>query len=152
MSDPAKKPCTVCLTIFVFRGEPDAYYNRHVILYFTSPDLPDFHQTVHTQRESERGPWRVHRLEEAVEWALEARYLSHVNAGAVRVHPGLELAPVAVVATTPVHGRDKEGDWNCQNFVLEGLQSLVDHKLQTKEWYDAVESELMDQLFEGAID
>lgn len=41
---------TVCMTIFIFRGQPDCYQNRRVLLYFTSPENPDFYETVYAQR------------------------------------------------------------------------------------------------------
>ncbi|KAK3942375.1 hypothetical protein QBC46DRAFT_380046 [Diplogelasinospora grovesii] len=142
---------TVCMTIFVFRGAPDAYYKRHVLIYFTSPDSPEFHETVHVQRENDASPWMVDRVHGQKDWDLTATYLSHVNAGAVLVHSGQEMVPVDIVAATPVEGREQDSGWNCQNFVLEGLQRIMYYGFQTQEWYDSVEEELTSQLLEGAI-
>ncbi|KAK7223237.1 hypothetical protein V2G26_011240 [Clonostachys chloroleuca] len=141
---------TICLTIFIFRGEPDMYFKRHVILYFTSPELPDFCETVHIQRVGETGPWMVDRARGAIDWALEANYCAHVNAGAVVVNRGEEMVPVAVTAGVPVQSR-LNMSWNCQNFVLEGLQALVDEGFQTQEWYSAVEDELVERLMDGTV-
>lgn len=142
---------TICLTIFVFRGAPDFYYKRHVLLYFTSPDDPEFHETVHAQRERDEDPWFVDQIHVAVNWAATATYLSHVNAGALLVHCGQEMAPVSIVAATRVVGREQDSGWNCQNFLLEGLQGIVSQGFQTQEWYDFVEGELADRLLDGSI-
>lgn len=142
---------TICLTIFIFRGQPDVYYRRHILLYFTSPDDPGFHETVHAQRESDEDPWRVDQIHVEVNWMLTASYLNHVNAGAMLVQQGQEMAPVDIVAATPVAGREEDSGWNCQNFVLEGLQSLVNQGFQTQEWYDFVEGELVDRLVDDAV-
>lgn len=146
-----EKPLRVCLTIFVFRGCPDTYFNRHVMAHFTSPDDPGLYETIHTQRMGKGGPWKVFRVRGVQNWFLTNDYLSHVNAGAMVVPSGQELAPVEIVASTPVEGRDQDSGWNCQNFVLEGLQEMVRRKLQTQEWYDSIEGELIDQLLEGAV-
>lgn len=142
---------TVCMTIFIFRGEPDAYYKRHVLLYFSSPDDPALHETVHTQREAEDAPWNVYRMHGKTDWSEPPNYHNHVNAGAVMVRRDEIMAPVAVIAATPVEGRHNDGGWNCQNFVLEGLQGLVREGMQTQDWYDAVEGELLDKLIEDAV-
>ncbi len=142
---------TVCMTIFIFRGQPDTYYNRHVLLYFSSPDDPTLHETVHTQRQDENAPWNVYRLPGKTDWSEPANYHDHVNAGAVLVRSEALMAPVAVVAATPVAGRHKDSGWNCQNFVLEGLQALVRQGMQTQDWYDAVEEELLDKVIEDAV-
>ncbi|POR34214.1 hypothetical protein TPAR_05586 [Tolypocladium paradoxum] len=142
---------TIALTIFIFRGQPDAYYKRHVLIYFTSPDNPNFHETVHAQRNDDRSPWRVDQIHKRTNWPLSDTYLSHVNAGTVQVSSGQEMLPVDIVAATPVGGREVDSGWNCQHFVLEGLQALVYHGFQTQEWYDFVEGELTDQLINGAI-
>lgn len=142
---------TVCLTIFIFRGQPDTYYNRHVLLYFSSPDDPALHETVHAQRQEENAPWNVYRLHGKTDWSEPANYYAHVNAGAILVRGDALMAPVTVVSATPVAGRHKDGGWNCQNFLLEGLQGLVQHGMQTQDWYDAVEEELLDKVIEEAV-
>ncbi|TQV91680.1 hypothetical protein V2A60_008619 [Cordyceps javanica] len=142
---------TVCLTIFIFRGQPDTYYNRHVLLYFSSPDDPALHETIHAQREDENAPWNVYHLHGKTDWSEPANYHAHVNAGAVLVRSDAVLAPMAVVAATPVEDRHEDGGWNCQNFLLEGLQALVRQGMQTQDWYDAVEEELLDKVIEGAV-
>lgn len=142
---------TVCLTVFIFRGQPsDTWNNRHVVLYFTSPDLPDFYETVHTQRDSKTLKWIVGRHHGKMEWVAEPAYVDHVNAGAVLVDPGQEMVPVDIVAANSGHDRDM--DWNCHNFVYEGLQELVRRGYQTQEWYDFVENEMMDKLLDGTVD
>ncbi|PNP76669.1 hypothetical protein FNYG_10088 [Fusarium nygamai] len=142
---------TVCITLYIFRGTPDFYFARHVLAYFTSPEDPSFHETVHAQHEDEGDPWKVDRIHRGVDWALSATYLSHVNVGAVKVWKGREMDPVNVVAGIPVEGRERMSDWNCQTFILEGLQALVSEVYQTQEWYEAVEGELMDKLLDGCV-
>ncbi|KAI0455053.1 hypothetical protein F5B21DRAFT_221204 [Xylaria acuta] len=140
---------TVYLTIFVFRGKPDTHFNRHVILYFTSQENPHFHETILVQRPYHNGPWEVVRMTAEKFWPEEKRYLSHVNAGSVRVREGQESALVDVIKAIPLDNR--EADWNCQNFVLEGLQEMVDRGYQEQEWYDDVEDELMTQLISDTV-
>lgn len=147
----ADRLLTVCMTIFIFRGQPDAYYNRHVLLYFSSPDDPSLHETVHTQRQDEGAPWNVYRLHGKTDWSEPPNYHAHVNAGAVLLRGDDLMAPVSVVAATPVEGRHEDGGWNCQNFLLEGLQRLVRAGMQSQEWYDAVEEELLDKVIEDAV-
>ncbi|KAF4451542.1 hypothetical protein F53441_5499 [Fusarium austroafricanum] len=142
---------TVCITLYIFRGNPDFYFARHVLAYFTCPDNPNFHETVHAQHETESDPWKVDRIHRGIDWALSATYMDHVNAGALRVRRGREMDPVDVVAAIPVEGRERITDWNCQNFVLEGLQALVSCGYQTQQWYDIVEGELMDKLLDGTV-
>lgn len=141
---------TICMTVFIFRAEPDLYSTRHVLMYFTSPDLPDFHETVHSQRMDAKSPdWFVDRQHSKADWVTERNYANHVNAGAVLVAPGQEMVPVEVVAAIPTKQRD--GEWNCQHFLYEGLQALVDGGFQTQEWYDAIEDEMMDKIFDGTV-
>jgi hypothetical protein len=141
---------TICMTIFIFRASPDLYSTRHVLMYFTSPDLPHFHETVHTQRMDElAADGFVDRLRDKADWATERNYANHVNAGAVLVPRGQELLPVGIVAAIPTKGRD--GEWNCQHFLYEGLQAIVDRGLQTLGWYDAIEDEMMDKIFDGTV-
>ncbi|KAK1768749.1 hypothetical protein QBC33DRAFT_533570, partial [Phialemonium atrogriseum] len=44
---------------------------------------------------------------------------------------------VDIVAATPVAGREQDSDWNCQNFMLKGLQGIV-NGFQAQEWYNFV--------------
>ncbi|OAA43764.1 hypothetical protein NOR_04339 [Metarhizium rileyi] len=141
---------TIHLTIFVFRGQPDVYYKRHVLVYFTSPEIPSFHETVHARRKDETSRWELDQIHGAMNWPQSLTYLSHVNAGAVQVSKGAEMVPVNIIAATPVQGRDQDSGWNCQNFLLEGLQGIVNYGLQTQEWYQFVEEELVDHLLDGA--
>ncbi|KAI8946761.1 hypothetical protein F4801DRAFT_583090 [Xylaria longipes] len=140
---------TVYLTIFVFRGKPDTHFNRHVIIYFTSQENQDFHETILVQRPYQHGPWQVVRMTSEKFWPEEGRYLSHVNAEIVRVHKGRESALVDIVGQIPLENR--EADWNCQNFVLEGLQEIVNRGYEAQEWYDNVEDELMTQLVSETV-
>jgi hypothetical protein len=141
---------TICMTVFIFRAAPDLYSTRHVLMYFTSPDLPHLHETVHTQRLDEKAAdWFVDRRRDRADWATERNYASHVNAGAVRVPRARALLPVEIVAAIPTKGRD--GEWNCQHFLYEGLQAIVDRGLQTQGWYDAIEDEMMDKIFDGTV-
>lgn len=146
----------VCIQIFIFRGDPDVYYKRHTLLYFTCPDVAGFFQTVHTQRDGDKGPWVVHRHYDETDWVLDSdNYEAHVNAGAVVMPTGQEMRPVEIVAGTPVgdtQGEEADTAWNDQHFVLAGLQRLVDAGLQTSEWYEVVEGEMMEKLLEGAVE
>lgn len=56
-----------------------------------------------------------------------------------------------VIASTTTAGRERDAGWNCQNFLLKGLRSLVLIVFQTQEWYDHVEGELMEALLNGAV-
>ena len=119
-STPTNGYSTICITIFIFRGMPDVYHDRHVLLYFTSPDLADFHETVHVQRSSQEAPWGVDRLHTSVDWTMMDNYFSHVNAGSVTMPSGQEMAPVDISAAVSMAGRELNSGWNCQHFVLEG--------------------------------
>uniref|UniRef100_A0A0D2Y9X2 Uncharacterized protein n=1 Tax=Fusarium oxysporum (strain Fo5176) TaxID=660025 RepID=A0A0D2Y9X2_FUSOF len=60
---------TICMTIYIFKGNPiDAWYKRHVLMYFTSPENKNFHETVHAQRDDEQQPWKVDRIHKKVIW------------------------------------------------------------------------------------
>ncbi len=139
------------MTIYIFRGAPDQYYNRHVLVYFTSPNLADFYETVHVQRDTISGVWAVDQMHIKRKWEMTNTYLSHVNAGAVVVPNGQEMLPVDIIASTSVDGRGANDDWNCQNFLLEGLQGLVDYGLQEQGWYDAVEGEFLDKVLDECL-
>ncbi|KAI0438001.1 hypothetical protein F4803DRAFT_116984 [Xylaria telfairii] len=140
---------TVYLTIFVFRGKPDTHFNRHVIIYFTSRENQDFHESILVQRPYQNGPWEVVRMGIAKFWPEEKRYLTHVNAGTVGVRKGRESSVVDIIEAVPLDGR--EADWNCQNFVFEGLQEIVNQGYRAQEWYDHVEDELMTQLITDTV-
>ncbi|KAK1754184.1 hypothetical protein QBC47DRAFT_303053 [Echria macrotheca] len=150
-SQPGSLPSytTICLTIFIFRGEPDVYYRRHALCYFTSPTDRNFHETVHVQRVNDESPWDVEQVHSEMDWTLSVRYISHVNAGTLSIPKGEEMMPVDIVSRTPV--TDKERDWNCLNFILEGLEQIVGKGLQAQEWYDSVQKELIDKLLDGAV-
>ena len=118
-------------------------------MYFTSPDLPNFFETVHAQRQDDRSPWVVDQIHQEIDWALTRTYNTHVNAGAVVVYPGQEMAPVNIFAAIRVGHRP--GDWNCQHFLYEGMQELVNQGFQQQEWCDMVTNETMDKVFEGSL-
>lgn len=115
----------IYLTIFIFRGQPDVYYRRHVLIYFISPANRDFHETVHIQRHDEPSPWCLDRENKKRDWSASMTYLGHVKAGTVWIRSGQEMALVDIVANTPVAGREEDSGWTCQNFVLEGLKGIV---------------------------
>ncbi|GAW27126.1 hypothetical protein SAMD00023353_7200450 [Rosellinia necatrix] len=135
---------TVYLTIYVFRGEPDVLTRRHVLMYFTSPDNPEFHETIHIQRDDENSPWFIERERLERDWIITNTYLSHVNAGTVQAYCGRESAIVDVFETVPVEDRDD--GFNCQHFLLEGMQEMVRRGYQTWAWYTSVEDELTTEL------
>ncbi|KAI0182195.1 hypothetical protein EV127DRAFT_493970 [Xylaria flabelliformis] len=139
------------LTIFVFRGEPDFYSRRHVLAYFQSAENSEFHETVHAIRDNGKSPWRVDRVHNKSDWIMTVTYLSHCDGGVILVPRGQEMAPVDIMAAITVKNREKDSGWNCQNFLLEGLEQLVTAGYQTQEWYNAVEDTLMNRLLDGAI-
>lgn len=148
----------IFLTIYVFRGDTDTWYNRHVLAYWTSPDDPTLFRTVQARRmtdpenpENPTAPWQVETEDAEISWALDTTYLSHVNAGMVQVPEGQETLPVDIMVSVSVEDREQQTDWNGQHFVFEGLQKIVDKDLQSREWYEWVESQLMDKLMDGAV-
>ena len=153
VSQPNAPPSytTICLRIFIFRGEPDVYYRRHVLCYFTSPTNRNFHETVRVQRENDQCPWKVDPVHDEMDWTLSVRYIGHVNAGCFMMPQGEEMMLVDIVSKTPVTDKEYNSDWNCLNFVLEGLGQIVSNGLQTQEWYDRVEKELIDKLVDGSV-
>lgn len=177
MSADEPPPSRIYLTLYVFRGDVDTWYNRHVLAYWTSPEDPALTRTVHARRDVDDGqeeqqegdpeeeelqqeqelqlqpqaPWRVEKDEASKSWALDKKYLSHVNGGIVQVPRGQEARPAEIMASVSVADREQQTDWNGQHFVLEGLQKLVDQGLQSGEWYDWVEGQLMDKLMDGAV-
>ncbi|KAK3298942.1 uncharacterized protein B0H64DRAFT_386686 [Chaetomium fimeti] len=141
---------TIHLTVYIFRGEPlDTYNHRHALLYLTSPDLPAYHETVHTQRDEATDLWVVGRLHVPVPWFETRAYVAHVSAGALRVPAGREMAPAEAVAAVPAGARPP--DWNCQNFLYEGFQVLVDRGWQTQDWWEEVVGEMMDKLLDSTV-
>ncbi|EAQ89260.1 hypothetical protein CHGG_05879 [Chaetomium globosum CBS 148.51] len=147
-TDPAST--TLILTVYIFRGEPtDTYNHRHALLYLTSPTLPHYHETIHTQRDEATDLWVVDRLHERVAWFEARAYVGHVSAGALRVPAGREMEPVEAIAGVPAGARPP--DWNCQNFLYEGFQVLVDRGWQTQEWWDEVVGEMMDRLLDATV-
>lgn len=162
---------TVCPTIFIFRGEPDVYYKRHVLVYVTSPDDAGLHESIHVQRESEGHAWTLERSHDPTDWVMDPRYIGHVNVGAVVVGSRLSSRDsgaggeagkegdggsvqevIRILESVPIHDGSHEAEWNCQTFLMEGLQALVDRGYQTREWYELALGELMDRLLEGAVE
>ncbi|KAJ4306558.1 hypothetical protein N0V88_001362 [Collariella sp. IMI 366227] len=142
------------MTIYIFRGLPDVWNKRHVLLYFTSPDLSNFFETVHAQYKVDdddpnKGEWMVDQVHKRVQWDESRTYLTHVNAGALVVSPGQEMMPVDIIAATPI--KNRPGDWNCQSFLYEGMQELVAQGYHGTEWYDWVEGEVMDRLLDTNV-
>jgi hypothetical protein len=149
-SQPTPDYTTLHLTVYIFRGEPrDTYNHRHALLYLTSPNLPTYHETVHTQRDEATDLWVVDRLHLPVAWFETRAYVAHVSAGSLRVPVGCEMEPVEAIASVPAGARPP--DWNCQNFLYEGFQVLVDRGWQTQEWWDEVVSEMMDRLLDATV-
>jgi hypothetical protein len=176
MSADEPPPSRIYLTLYVFRGDVDTWFNRHVLAYWTSPEDPALTRTVHARRDADDGqeeqqegdaddddeerqeqelqppaPWRVVTDKTSKSWALDKKYLSHVNGGIVQVPRGQEARPAEIMASVSVADREQQTDWNGQHFVLEGLQKIVDQGLQSGEWYDWVEGQLMDKLMDGAV-
>lgn len=146
-----KDTTSVYLTIFIFRGEPDVYYKRHVLSYFESSQDPDFHETVHVQRDDETSPWVLDNDHELRDWPLDPYYIDHVNARSFAVSHGREMDVVAIAKSIPVNDRHQDGDWNCQSFVYEVLAEFVRRRLKTDDWYDRIEAEFMEKLLDGAV-
>lgn len=150
------------ITIFIFRGKPDSYSKRHVLAQFISRHNKSFHETVHVQRkieedpeipeeEIEKQPWIPARESGRMDWLLAPRYIGHVNAGTVRVQRGREMEPVDIAASVDVTGKEEDKGWFCLHYLLEGFQKLVDSGYQSQDWYNAVEKELMKEIFYGAV-
>jgi len=113
---------TICLTIFIFRGEPDVYYKRHVLCYFTSPTNRNFHETVHIQRVNDESPWVVDQVHDEMDWTLSVKYVSYFNAGTLLIPKGDELMPVDIVSRTPMTGKEHNSDWNCLNCDTQRIE------------------------------
>lgn len=137
----------VRMRLYVFRGSPDVYYRRHVIM---EVETPDFYEHIHIQRPSDKHPWHIERSPEWTDWLMSHKYVSHFHAGITVVPKGWEPKILDAFEAVPVVNR--EGDWNCQKFILEGMEGLVKKGYQTQAWYDAIESELLDHLFQNALE
>ncbi|KAI0118368.1 hypothetical protein GGR51DRAFT_572324 [Nemania sp. FL0031] len=135
------------LSIYIFAGNPDTWDSRHVLAYFQSAEDPNFHETVHA-RSIHSGPLQVAQVHVKRDWWLSSNYIHHCDGGALLVPRGEEMAPVNIMAAVSVKRREK--DFNCQKFLLEGLQRIVAAGYQTEEWYIEVEGALMDLLLDGA--
>ncbi|KAI8950861.1 hypothetical protein F4801DRAFT_547103 [Xylaria longipes] len=99
------------LTIFVFRGQPDVYYKRHVLIYFQSAEDSRFHETVHVVRDDGKSPWNVDRVHRKTDWAMSASYLYHCDGGALLVPRGQEMVPVNIMAAVPVKDRELDSGY-----------------------------------------
>lgn len=141
----------VRLVLYIFRGEPDTYYKRHVLVYFTSPQDKHFHHTVHIRREYDNQPWDLDWEDASREWFISPKCIDAVDAGRVITGQESKTAPVEIVAGTKITDRELQTDFNCQSFLLEGFKQLVIQKYQTDEWYDNVEEELIEKLLRDAI-
>ena len=84
-------------------------------------------------------------------WTACIAYFGHVNGGTVQVPAGREAIPADIMASVPVANREQQTDWNGHHFVLEGLQKIVDEGLQSREWYERVEGQLIDKLLDRAV-
>ena len=69
----------------------------------------------------------------------------------VQVSAGQEALPAVIMASVPVANREQQTDWNGHHFVLEGLQKIVEEGLQSSEWYERVEGQLIDKLLDDAV-
>ncbi|KAK7715691.1 hypothetical protein SLS63_011278 [Diaporthe eres] len=138
------------ITLYIFNGNTRAYYDRHVLTYFTKKDDPSFHEIVHVERDEMGDPYRPVRFHTPRNYLLSNDYCGHVNAGTVRVKRGQEMKVVDIAASVDVEGKELDSGWNCQHYVLEGLQKLVDHGYKQQGWYNSVENELFDSLLDGA--
>ncbi|KAM7183115.1 hypothetical protein V8F33_013786, partial [Rhypophila sp. PSN 637] len=140
----------VHMTLYMFRGTPDMYFNRHVLLYFTS-DNPNFHETIHVQRNDKDSPWGIDRDNKERDWALSRTYINHLYIGSVMVKRGQEKSVVDIFESIPVAGKETQSDWNCQHFLLEGMASLMNYGYQTAEWYNYAEEQLLNILLDGTV-
>lgn len=87
--DQESSEVQIHMMIYIFRGAPDVYSRRHVLLYFQCPDT-NYHETVHVQRDTEGLPWVLDRFERQVDWWASATYISYVDAGSIIVAKGEE--------------------------------------------------------------
>ncbi|KAI1124011.1 hypothetical protein F5Y10DRAFT_285458 [Nemania abortiva] len=139
------------LRIYIFRGEPDCSFNRHVIAEFQSVDDPSFYQSIHVKRLNKESPWRIEVVNGQAEWVLTKRYIGHCDGGYLWVNKGEETRPVEIMTRVEVTNRSEVGGWNCQHFLFEGFQKLVDEGIGDQEWYYKLERTLVDCTFDGAI-
>lgn len=138
------------ITLYTFYGNTRAYYNRHVLTYFTKKDDPSFHKVVHMELDEPTDPYRPVRFHTPKDYLVSNDYAGHVNAGSVRVKRGQEMKVVDLAASVDVTGKELDSEWNCQNYVLEGFQKLVDHGYKPQSWYNSVINELLNSLLDGS--
>lgn len=55
------------------------------------------------------------------------------------------------MASVPVANREQQTDWNGHHFVLEGLQKIVEEGLQSSEWYERIEGQLINKRLDNAV-
>ncbi|KAK5636657.1 hypothetical protein RRF57_012369 [Xylaria bambusicola] len=120
------------MTIYIFRSTRDLHGKGHVLIYFQSPEN-EFYETVHVVLDDEKNPWRVERVHHKVDCTMVVLYLSHCDGGALWVPGGQELVPANIVASISIQDKEEDRDWNCQQFLLEGLRKLVEAGYQTQE-------------------
>lgn len=131
-------------------GPEDHYFNRHVKAHFTSPQVPDMHETIHAQQVGDSGLWQVLRETRRTEADLRSsRWVKTVMDPIwVSVKRGQEMVPADIFASVSVVGR--EADWNCQKFLLEGSEKLVESGYKTLEWFNEFQDEFFDELMDDA--
>ncbi|TLD22189.1 hypothetical protein PspLS_08166 [Pyricularia sp. CBS 133598] len=165
---------TQSLVVHIFRGEPDSWNNRHVLLYLESAQNPNFHETLHVQRladeigkdkddkqmrskEKMRStqrdglPWKLDRFNKQVNWTDSVTYIKHLHAGLVYVDSQYEEQVADIIASQPVPNHSVT-DQNCQTWLMGAMNRLVEAGLQTQEWYDWFEEELINLLMDGSVD
>lgn len=143
----------VKIVVFISQDrEDDYYFNRHVKAHFTSPQVPNLHETVHAAYTRLGGSeqWEVLRDHDKTEHELRMSnfFYSKMDPVWVTVGRGQEMVPANIFANVSV--TDRESDWNCQNFLLEGFKKLAERGYKTMQWYDNFEDELLDELMLGA--
>lgn len=165
---------TQSLVVYIFRGEPDFWSNRHVLLYMQTAENPDFHETIHVQRpvgqdnddnvdkkrskkktvkpkKSQDVPWKLDRFRRKVHWDESISYIKHLHAGTLRVMSNYEEQAADIIASEPVPNPDVTEE-NCQTWLMKAMKRLVAAGLQKQEWYDWFEEELIILLLEGSVD
>ncbi|KAL1857519.1 hypothetical protein Daus18300_010277 [Diaporthe australafricana] len=142
----------VKIVVYISGGRPDYFFNRHVKAHFTSPQAPSMHETVHAHRIADPGLWEVMRETWRQESELmgSSRFLGRMDPVWVCVKRGQERVPADILASVSVANREPE--WNCQHFLLDGFKKLAESGYKTLEWYDKFESELLDKIEEGALE
>ena len=69
----------------------------------------------------------------------------------MQVSAGQEALPADIMASVPVADREQQTDWNGHHFVLEGLRKIVDEGLQSSEWYERIEGQLINKRLDNAV-